>query len=390
MPPIQPQGDIPHSPPSTQTQSTMYDIPHPFLHSHSQSAITPVPSSVTKDCSFDSNSGCDSTPSSSPSSFLCSQESLPVRLERHPSIRRKRGTPHNFEHHGSSSGSCSDNELLPDKSDYVTDQSSQFNEYSSLSPPDYIPSLHGSQQQVGRNDSNTENFACDTAPHSTLTYSRYNTPRQQYLPLATRHRPSEHSHSPDSSLHCSPGTYFQPQPRLRREDYVMMRPAKLSSHPPTFSEVQQPLVPIPALYPTTTSSGSSTMMPRSRQNYDVVPPARQVYPAERTAGAARQPISQRRHRRTSNYENYPLPPQVMNTEPVVYRPMYDNVSMAQQSRMGSQICDHYDNVTRTGEQIPTPSRTLPLHHAQFSSDDKEDVRLPLKAKSMTVGRYQAK
>ena len=162
------------------------------------------------------------------------------------------------------------------------------------------------------------------------------------------------------------------------DGYVVMKPAENGAR--TMSApipMSQRIVPPPAddtyhHLQRRASPQNSSSSPRNRSNYDQLPT-----------------ISEGRHlrpgiRRTdsSNYENHPLPQDLKGVS-VEYRPNYENVEMAKRGRRGSLNQDRYENVDGE-QQVIENSNTNNGNSDQkrrFSlrrrSSDKESVSLPL-------------
>ena len=119
---------------------------------------------------------------------------------------------------------------------------------------------------------------------------------------------------------------------------------------------------------------SSSPSPRNRNNYDQLPTI--------SEGQHLHPDVNRSV--PSNYENHPLPRDLKGVS-VEYRPSYQNVEMARSGRRGSLNQDQYENVDSNGEQSTSQNSNTNNGNSgqkkRFSlrrrSRDKENVTLPL-------------
>ena len=401
----------------TRPYSGVYDVPRPSFDSHphsrsnslSGSCYATVPGPI-KEGQFNPSVEADSgyLTSTMSTSLSRSPHSLdeppPVRLDKHPSIRKKRSAPRDIKRRASRdspASSYNDKDGMSGRSVDSLDQATLFGEHDgSNSPPSSEPVVPNcypigqvsfSRRGPDRSNSFAEDIAGDMEPEPE---SYYDVPRRSNsAPMAWQSNSVEvvrrsHSASESGPSRGDYETMVHPNAGILQDGYVMMRPSELrsqlTSHPIAIGseqQVSQSLVPQPATQLPSPPGAETSASPRSRLNYDRLPPIREGQPVVTTAiPVPPQPSSL--ERQLSNYENHPLPAEVMSSESVVYQPSYENVSMAQSGRRGSQVDDQYENVTVTGEQIRRGSFRRSL------SGDKEDVRLPLKGNGLTIGGHK--
>lgn len=400
-------------------QTSLYDVPH---HSYDSNSLPPsrppssasdnyviVPGPIKDGHHMDPDSGYLSQSASNSLPHSLEGHPPPVRLDKHPSIRRKRSTPCDIQRQVSrdsaTSGSFNDKEMFGQSADSL-DQNTMFEERdSSESPPDASSTscIAVGMRRTSERSSYAEDIAGDMepeAPYDLPPSSHYDVPRRAYSAPSTglpKHpHIAQRHHSTSECEHANRAVYetmVHPKAAiLQQDEYIRMRPselrAQLTSHPISISgesQAHRPLVPTPVAQLQSPTSAEMSVSPRARLLYDRLPPIREGGPAER----AEPPPQPRLERQGSQYENHPLPPEVAGAETVVYQPNYENVHMAQSGRRGSLHDDQYENVTLAGEQITaTPPRTGSLRRS--ASLDKEDVRLPFLGNKLTIGGQQVK
>lgn len=402
----------------TQQTSSHYDVPSHSFDSNSLPASRPpssasenyviVPGPIRDGHHVDPDSGYLSQSASNSLPHSSSPHSLeghppPIRLDKHPSIRRKRSNPCDIKRQVSrdsaTSGSFNDKEMFGQSADSL-DQSTMFGERdSSESPPDppSAPCFPVGVRRMSERSSFAEDIAGDMEPETPYDqpHSHYDVPRRAYSAPSTglqKHPQVLHRHHSTSECEHVPRAVYETMvhPKasiLQQEEYIHMRPselrAQLTSHPISIggeSQAHRSLVPGPVAQLQSPTSAEMSVSPRSRLLYDRLPPIREGAPVERSE----RPPHPHLERQGSQYENHPLPPAVAGAEPVVYQPNYENVHMAQSGRRGSLHDDQYENVNLAGEQITaTPPRTGSLRRS--ASLDKEDVRLPMMGNKLTIG-----
>ena len=273
-------------------------------------------------------------------------EGPPVRLDKHPSIRRKRDSdPCVIARSNSIQSPCnsfSERELSEPLFDI--DHHSE----SSESPPDETDGCITGQMD-GDGESGEKHL--------------YDVVRTRRHPYYTAHAPPEGNGPVPEGMQDE---YVRMEhPKYRKEGYVFMRPASGGSPKGSPEELkpspsQNIPVPLPQVgkdeYNTLQHFHSRQSIPRNSLNYETLP----------TINEGGNPKE-----RSSNYENHPLPQDLKGVVPRVYQPSYENHEGEFRGRRGSHGQESYENVTARSEEMV----------ANSNGNNNERRRLSLKRRS---------
>ena len=245
----------------------------------------------------------------------------PVRLDKHPSIRRKSG-PRDLSRSNSTTsfGSLSEREIHYAGGSRSRDSAIEDGEGSgdsrSNSPQDEDEGV------IGQMD----------PPNPGVPYYD-SVPRRTHSDGAMAHQRIVLSGGGDPA-HYEEMVHPRNSGMQGMDGYVFMKPAESGGSRATSAPIPVASRNVAVVGDDTyhhlqrrPSPQNNSASPRSRQNYDQLPT-----------------ISEG-HR--SNYENHPLPRDLKGVS-VEYRPSYENVEKARQDRRGSMNMDQYENVD--GEQ----------------------------------------
>ena len=285
----------------------------------------------------------------------------PVRLDKHPSIRRKR--PDISRSSSTTSfGSYSDRDMPQpttqsgDSLDPGLGRDGSGDSSRSSSPQDDDGDVIGPMDPDQPTNGNSASYY-DSVPRRANSNGEGLPTMQQRIVL---------NGSGETPSHYEQMTH--PRNSMTEFDgYVSMKPAERSSHatsaPIPVAQRNGSHTPSDDTYhhlqrrPSPQNSSS----PRNRSNYDQLPT---ISEGKRT-----------------NYENHPLPRDLKGVS-VEYKPNYQNVEMAQRGRRGSMNQDKYEDID--GEQSTSPNSNTNNASDQkrrFSlrrrSSEKESVKLPV-------------
>ena len=305
-------------------------------------------------------------------------EGPPVRLDKHPSIRRKNGSrPRDISRSNSTAsfGSLSDRDM-------------------SFPPTARSGDAVEQRQRVGEEDSSGDSSRSGTPPEDDGDVigqmdpeptSGNGAPYYDSVPRRTSDGgiPNMQQRIVMSGQGGAPGHYEEmthPKNGMGGFDgYVVMKSAERIGR--TMS------APIPVSQRSAVPSGDDTYhhlqrkvspqnssSPRNRMNYDQLPTiseGRRLHPGMERPGP-------------TNYENHPLPRDLKGVS-VNYQPSYENVDIPAQGRRGSMNQDRYENVDSNRVQSPSTQNSNQNNcngsekKRKFSlrrrSSDKESVRL---------------
>ena len=293
----------------------------------------------------------------------------PVRLDKHPSIRRKNGThPRDISRSNSTNsfGSFSDRDMSypptarsGDSVDPPHGGDGSGDSSRSNSPPDDDDDVIGQMDPDQPTNGHYDSVPRQVSPDGGIASM------QQRLVLG-------------SGVDESPSHYEEmTHPRNSGQDfdgYVSMKSAeKVTRATSAPIPVGKRNIPPPAddtyHHLQRRPSPQNSSSPRSRSNYDQLPT-----------------ISER-----SNYENHPLPPDLKGMS-IEYRPNYQNVEMAERGRRGS-LNQVYEHVEANGERSQNSNGNNSNGGEQkrkFSlrrrSSDKESVKLHAERSSSGTNR----
>ena len=294
---------------------------------------------LTRSRSHDPDSGCPA----SPGSFMNTPplEGPPVRLDKHPSIRRKNATkPRDIKRSNSKespSGSYTSARSVDSAIDTVSEQDEfPSNDQSrSNTPPDECDG-----EIIGQMDPDASITYYDEVP--SLSRRSHTVPASQGMQERVILPGRAHSTASCTTMEYESMTHPKDSAMFKYDGYVFMRSKNMPAS-----------VPIPVDNTNTYNqlnhfpqrqSPQQNGAPRSRNNYDQLP----------TISEKRRVSTDVDSEKPSNYENHPLPQDLKGVSPHVYRPSYENVEKAKRDRRGSQNQEQYENVTATGEQVRSP------------------------------------
>ena len=338
-------------------QYPLYDIPRPSynssLPSSNKRGSYPNGYSHVRRDSLEPDSGHPSSPlsvSNSPRSV--SLEGPPVRLDKHPSIRRK-NLPRDrvVSRRNSPPTSCERSESIDSDLDgCLFDETRSRSE----SPPDQedTHSYHDDPNPI----TGTMDLDMSVGPPMR---SNSEPPSRHSTKVALANRSN-------TTASCEPNREYErmihPNAALYNDNggYVYMRPADKET---------QRSAPIPVV-----PQRQAEPQPRKRSPSNGESPRRRT---DRLPPIVESQVHNPKDR-PSAYENHPLPRGIQTAQSVVYQPNYENVSMAHAERRGSQSREQYENVTVNGEQIVSePSNLQKRGSLKRQRSDKEEVMLPL-------------
>ena len=307
----------------------------------------------------------------------------PVRLDKHPSIRRKSGTnPRDISRSNSTTSFGSlgerDSYAVSRSRDSPLDGDGSSDNSRSTSPQDEDEGVIGQMDPDQLPNSNAAAaLFYDSVPRRTPDGGVVN--GQQRVVLPGGGDPSHYEqmvHPRNSSIGMQ-----------GYDGYVFMKPAENGRATSAPIPVASRNGPVPAddtyHHLQRRPSPQNSSSPRNRNNYDQLPT-----------------IAERERLRTgsndrSNYENHPLPRDLKGVS-VDYRPSYENVEKAIQGRRGSMNQEAYENVdgerptsqnsnTNNGNSSSS-KRTLSLRHR---SSERENVKVvsPMKNGGSDIEGY---
>lgn len=387
--------------PTQQTPTPLYDVPRASFDSS-------LPPSYSRQASMSAGSSgggytynsylsrSRSQDGGDPASYSSSPASVkldgpPVRLDKHPSIRRKKQDSQPRDIKRRSSHNISPPQLdaanggASSVDSALDDAMFEHGEETTTSSPNQSRSESPEEEDGDGCVGQMDDPKADVSSH-------YDIPK-----LHTKMHPEQTVSSYEKMVH----------PKFRKEGYVYMQPSssRQESSPPrtsssSSSQDPQRSDPIPIAMqngvegdfyhklqhfpqnftrqnsgPSSTSTSTSTsppdssqsVSPRSRSNYDKLP----TIAEDRNtldSGISESGMS-------SNYENHPLPQELACISPKVYQPNYVNVELAQRERKGSQNADVYENVTANGKQVAADPRTANENGRRRRNGDKEVVAM---------------
>lgn len=286
----------------------------------------------------------------------------PVRLDKHPSIRRKRDAskPREIKRSNSvNSPMGSFSETSARSGDSVEPI---FEQDGSSSPHDAQSRSHSPQDDcdgdvVGSMDPDSE--------HCTSSVPMYD---------VVSHNPGSQSHRVVMSVRATEyETMIHPRSNMgidMQAGYVQM-----SRAPQPSSQIS---VPLPTSGGETYNTLQHFPSPQNRNNYDQLPTIRETPKAVPEFGGE-----------SPDYENHPLPQDLKSIASHVYQPSYQNVELARQNRRGSQNQEQYENVDANGDQIASSKNSNGNNSVKRMSmrrkdSDREDVRLPVEGNGPSI------
>lgn len=374
-----------------------------------------------------------------------SSDPPPVRLDKHPSIRKKRSAPCDMpgrrgsrHSHGSSPGGSADRDT---SNPAMQSADSLINEETLFQQEDSPPPLRRSVSPEETSCADSESIMGSMEPDldMSITHTRCFTE-----PALATQQPVSIGNRAHSTASCEPsrrGEYekmIHPHAALyNKGGYIYMKPAEGGQQESHYASPRSVPLPYAHLQQHMHQSAQSDDMYQhlqhfpsrspaavdiSRKNaqaYDRLPPIKEAQIAERnrasrtatdeatnpTPVASRVPmpseggeISSENCEKPSAYENHPLPADLQNVSSVVYQPSYENVNLAHAERKGSQNQEPYENVTPSGEPVPAEPPTRPRPNGLIKraslrkgrSADKEDVVLPLKGNGLSINGKEIK
>lgn len=350
----------------------IYDIPRASFDSSlppSYQKRGSVPSGynnhvLTRSRSQDHDSGCPASPGGV---FVTPphSEGPPVRLDKHPSIRRKNASkPCDIKRRNSKDSPSSSYSRSVDSAVFEQEESNE--QSRSTSPQDECDG-----DIIGQMDPDSSVSHYDEVPaiprrtHTVPAHSmheRISLPDRANTTASCQMEYERMVHPKDSAM-------------FKRDGYVFMQPRDMPRSAPIpvdNSSTYNQLNHFPQRQSPQQNGG-----PRTRSNYDQLPTISE---------GRRQVDTEVDVEKPSNYENHPLPQDLQGISSHVYRPSYENVEKAKRDRVGSQNQEQYENVTANGEQATAEvsvnangnnnrERRVKTLSLRRKSDDKEQVRL---------------
>ena len=292
----------------------------------------------------------------------------PVRLDKHPSLRKQRSTPCRVPRSSSSVWSSSPSES------YDRDPSQSYgHSVGSFNDDELFDERATSRQSVSvslpdegyseSEESGSGQFTMDPDLTEHVPHGRRNTEPPRVAVRAPL--PQRSNTAPSSSQNYE--RMVHPNASLHQDGYVAM-------------------VPVPGL-------GMAIHRPIVPSHYDVPPPFRK---RPGTNGDSSLPSSSspstyencghlptieeapKRNGRSEVYENFPRPAEVVAESFVQYRPNYENVDVLNEQRRNSES---YQNVPLDAGSRDEQKRASTRSRSR--STEKEDVQLPLRGRNTT-------
>ena len=333
----------------SQSQSSTYDVPRASIDSqprsfHKRSSIpSGYQNHLLRSRSQDHDSGYHSVSEKTPPAL----EGPPVRLDKHPSIRRKHcnsepcvmrrrsSNVSNVSNVQSPCGSYSDKDMFE-----CDDSVSRHNSHSTTPPDDsegYVTgAMDGDTESVG--------MAGDTRLYDVVRDSRSATVgpggHPYYIPQAPP------TATTDGAEPTGEEYMRMVHPRGRSEGgYVVMKPVLSPQKSSTIP------VPLPQKQANHTPSPSSSPDEYNTLQHFVRQPS-----ASRAASSLTYDtlptINERQQLHRDNYENFPLPSDLKGVVPRAYHPNYENQHESSfKGRRGSHGQDSYENVSSAQQAI---------------------------------------
>lgn len=249
-------------------------------------------------------------------------EGPPVRLDKHPSIRRKRDASNPREiRRGSSVTSPAESFGESVETTFTRDSSLQDTQSRSFSPQD---------------DCDGDVVGAMDPEHSSSNVCVYD--------VIPQHSGNQSHRVIMSGCTTEYETMIHPRSTMAqdmREGYVQMHRASQSPmHPEGLGQSSVPQPSSGGECCNTLRHLPSKQSPQTRIDHDILPTISEMQrPRENLSESP------------SNYVNLPLPNDLKNISPQTYTPNYQNVALARQDRRGSLNQDHYENVDANGDQM---------------------------------------
>ena len=306
------------------------NFPPSYQRENSVGSLTHSNPILSRGRSQDYDSGYVGSPSSFTSPKL---EGPPIRLDKHPSIRRKRDSSNPRDIRRSSS---------------TTSPMGSFSEASARSIDlifeDNASSGHQSRSHSPQDDCDGEVLGSmdPEEHHSVRTYEVVSTHGNEDLNQRVAIGGTEYETMihPKSSMDALEGYVQMGKAPLAQPS--RSNPISVPHHPQAYNTLQH--------FPGRQSPQTQNI---ARNNYDTLPTIRE---------APKVPLP-----RESNYINHPLPQAVKDAPPEMYSPEYVNVAVASQDRRGSMN----DGSSGSGRR----------HSMRRRDSDRECVQLPAKGGS---------
>ena len=290
-------------------------------------------------------------------------EGPPVRLDKHPSIRRKRDSskPREIKRSNSTTSPMgSFSEASARSGDSVEPI---FEQDGSTSPHDDQSRSHSPQDDcdgdvVGSMDPDSEHCTSNVPMYDVISHNPGSQSHRVVMSVrSTEYETMIHPTKSNMGLDMQGG-------------YVQMSRAPQPSG--------QTSVPQPSSGGETYNTLQHFPSPQNRSNYDQLPTIRETPKAPEVGRES-----------PSNYENHPLPKDLKSIAPHVYQPNYQNVELARQDRRGSQNQEQYENVDANGDQMAPVTNSNGNNSVRRMSmrrkdSDREEVRLPVEGNGTSI------